>query len=325
MSGDIVSDTSTTYAVVDFAKKKKHKKVHVPEEVQESDSAIPLYDVIEMTKTSIAAPEKTLEYTQDSTDMAKTEISMYEDPAPSSVSNLSVELSQRDKDKSKSEGSARARRLVYWALLVGVALVLVVAVITCLVFTFVVVSTIKSDMKNTLKVSLSHINHALLNLSLLQENNNTQELIYNLLNSGLFIKFPAASCASILLFAPSLPSSDYWIKSSNGSAVRVYCDMTRSCSNITGGWMRVAELDMTDTAIQCPSSLRLRTRPRRTCGARSSSLPNCSSVTFTVGGIGYSKVCGRIKGYQKGTPDAFRNISIGSNYVDGVSLTHGTS
>ena len=35
-----------------------------------------------------------------------------------------------------------------------------------------------------------------------------------------------------------------------GSAVRVYCDMTRTCGNITGGWMRVAELDMTRTSSQ---------------------------------------------------------------------------
>ena len=265
---------------------------------------------------------------------------------------MPVELSQQDKDKSKSEGSARGRRLVNWVLLV-VALVLVAAVIACSVFTFVEVSTIKSDMKSLqqrtnktsmnrsdtfasmfqnlnmlFKVSLSQVNHILLNLSLLQEKH-TQELVYNLLNSGLFIAFTDASCASILLFAPSFPTGDYWIRSSNGSAVRVYCDMTRSCSNITGGWMRVAELDMTDTAIQCPSSLRLRTSPRRTCVARRSSSPICSSVAFTVGGVGYSKVCGRIKGYQKGSPDAFYRTSsplnIESNYVDGVSLTHGTS
>ena len=112
MSGDIISDASTTYAVVDFAKKKKkNKKVCVPEEVQESDSAIPLYSVIKKTKTPIAAPEKSLEYTHDSSDLANNEISMYEEPVPSSTSYLSLEPSQQDKDKSKSEGSARGRRL----------------------------------------------------------------------------------------------------------------------------------------------------------------------------------------------------------------------
>ena len=252
MSGDIVPDTSGLYAVVDFAKKKKN--VCVPEEVQESDSAIPLYAVVEKTKTSIAAPEKLLEYTHDTTDLANNEISMFEEPVPSSTSCLPVEYSQQEKDKSKSEGSARARRLVNWALLLVVALVLVAAVIACLVITIVVVTPLKSEIKSLqqhtlqinvtsmersdtfasmfqslsmlFKTSLSQVNNTLLNLSLLQENN-TQELIYNLLNSGLLITFPAASCASILLFAPSFPSGYYWIKSSNWSAVRVYCDMTR--------------------------------------------------------------------------------------------------
>ena len=41
-----------------------------------------------------------------------------------------------------------------------------------------------------------------------------------------------------------------WIESANGSSIRVYCDMTRTCSGVTGGWMRVAELNMADTSSQ---------------------------------------------------------------------------
>ena len=360
MSGDIVPGTSATYAVVDFAKKKKNKNVCVPEEVQESFSAIPLYAVIEKTKTHIAAPEKILEYTHDTTDLANKEISMYEGPAPSSTSCLPVEYSQQEKDKSKSEDSARARRLVCLALVVVVALVLVAAVFTCLVITFVKVSTLMSEIKSLqqhtqqinvtsikrsdtfasmfrslsmlLKASLSQVNHTLLNLLLLQENN-TQELIYNLKNSGLLITFPAASCASILLFAPSLPSGDYWIRSSNGSAVRVYCDMTRSCGNITGGWMRVVELDMTDTATQCPSNLMLNTSGNsRTCIPMNSNAA-CTSVYYPTT-TPYSQVCGMIKANASGSPDGFEkhkferpmattNLNVSTNYVDGVSVTHG--
>ena len=67
---------------------------------------------------------------------------------------------------------------------------------------------------------------------------------------------PAASCSHFLRMNPSSPSGLYWIKSSNGSAIRVYCDMTRSCGGVTGGWMRVASLDMRDNSTQCPSGLR---------------------------------------------------------------------
>ena len=142
----------------------------------------------------------------------------------------------------------------------------------------------------------------------------------------------ASSCSAFFAMYPSSPSGHYWIRSSNGSAVRVYCDMTRSCGNITGGWMRVAELDMTDNNIQCPSALRLRTDSnKRTCGI-GIQIRGCSSVIFPTNAVRYLKVCGRIKAYQFATPNAFGNVSsplsshpldIGLNYVDGVSLTHG--
>ena len=119
------------------------------------------------------------------------------------------------------------------------------------------------------------------------------------------------SCAAL---PPSFPSGYYWVGTSNGSAVRVYCDMTRSCG-VTGGWRRVAELDMTNSSHQCPSSLQQRTYSnKRTCG-----IPQgCFSVTFSTATLEYSEVCGKITAYQYGIPDAFR-----SGNVDGVSLTHG--
>ena len=153
---------------------------------------------------------------------------------------------------------------------------------------------------------------------------------------GLYHNHPATSCASILQFAPSSPSGHYWIRSSNGSAVRVYCDMTRSCGNITGGWMRVAELDMMrDCCSQCPSDLYLGTACNlaHTCVINSYNV-NCSSVFFTTHGFNYSRVCGMIRAYQVGTPDGFEMYGIHEgmssptieyNYVDGISLTHGSS
>jgi hypothetical protein len=57
----------------------------------------------------------------------------------------------------------------------------------------------------------------------------------------------------------------------------------------------------------------------------------CSSIeNFTTSlGIRYTRVCGQIRGYQFGSTEAFSNAfdngsSIDSNYVDGVSLTHGS-
>ena len=52
--------------------------------------------------------------------------------------------------------------------------------------------------------------------------------------AGLHSSFLAVPCAAILQFAPFSPPGHYWIRSSNGSAVRVYCDMTRS-GTLEGG------------------------------------------------------------------------------------------
>ena len=95
------------------------------------------------------------------------------------------------------------------------------------------------------------------------------------------------------------------------------------------GWMRVAQLDMTDPQEQCPSGFRTITSPKMTCGRPSG--PGCASTTFSVNGVHYSKVCGKVIGYQYYSMDAFssyyndRSRTIDDLYVDGVSLTHGQS
>ena len=139
----------------------------------------------------------------------------------------------------------------------------------------------------------------------------------------------AGSCAEILEKDRSSPSGYYWVTNGTGHAHSVYCDMTRSCGGVTGGWMRVAYLDMTNSSHQCPSGLRQRTDSGvRSCAA-SSDTATCSSVLYRSHGIQYSRVCGKIIAYQANTVDGFfaifraREPRIDSNYVDGVSLTHG--
>ena len=134
---------------------------------------------------------------------------------------------------------------------------------------------------------------------------------------------PALSCRNILQWKPS---GVYWIQGSDNSASQQYCDMTRTCCGRTGGWMKVANLDMKDTNQQCPSGFRLVTSPRRSCGRPGP--VGCVSTIFPVHGVEYSRVCGKITGYQDRTSDAFhrsRQTTIDEAYVDGVSLTHGSS
>ena len=57
--------------------------------------------------------------------------------------------------------------------------------------------------------------------------------------------------------------------------------------------------------------------------------PGCTSVKFSTHGISYSKVCGRVRGYQVGDPNAFGPyVNDPSNLdlvMDGVMISHGSS
>ena len=97
----------------------------------------------------------------------------------------------------------------------------------------------------------------------------------------------------------------------------------------TGGWRRVVYLDMANSSTTCPSGWKLTEYSKRTCGRATDGTNTCDSATFPVLGREYSKICGRIRAYQWGSPDAFTNyqrqiITIDGAYIDGVSVTHGT-
>ena len=98
-----------------------------------------------------------------------------------------------------------------------------------------------------------------------------------------------------------------------------------SCAGSTG-WRRVAYLNMSDPSQQCPSVWQEITTPHRVCGRRSTSA-SCEGLNYTTGSEQYDQVCGRIIGYQLGSPDAFNDInsgSIDSYYLEGVSVTYGS-
>ena len=98
------------------------------------------------------------------------------------------------------------------------------------------------------------------------------------------------------------------------------------CEIYDTNWRRVAYIDTTQGS-PCPPGLREvndSTLNKRACGKKLNS--GCSSVTFPSGGS-YTHVCGRARGYQHKTTDAFRAFSgnsINDAYVDGLSITRGS-
>ena len=140
---------------------------------------------------------------------------------------------------------------------------------------------------------------------------------------------PARSCTVIKDANLNSTSGYYWIQGdSQEGPVRMFCDMTRTCNGVGGGWMKVTKFDVRYSDQSCPSGLRLLTDTRHRC-AKYGGSAGCGSTTFPLHGIGYQKVCGKIIGYQDQTTDAFapyhhnHGLTIDGTYVDGVSLTLG--
>ena len=96
--------------------------------------------------------------------------------------------------------------------------------------------------------------------------------------------------------------------------------------NITGPWRRVVYINPT-RYNSCPSGLRKVSIPntnKLACGGTVDR--GCSSVIFTVD-QNYTDICGNIKGYQFGNPNAFHgdaSKTIDDTYVDGISITQGS-
>ena len=136
----------------------------------------------------------------------------------------------------------------------------------------------------------------------------------------------APSCQAIKNFQPST-SGYYWV-SSNGSSVRVYCDMTMSCGSVTGGLTRVAILNNETRPLLCIDSFT--TTNENTRCVRSTNDAGCSNIIFSVMNIPYSHICGTVQAFWFDSPDGFTGSqrpsrTINDNYVDGISLTYGTS
>ena len=136
------------------------------------------------------------------------------------------------------------------------------------------------------------------------------------------------SCKELYQCNPTAPSGYYNIVTPQG-VERVYCEMdTTNCGDITGGWMRVAYINMTDENNTCPENLNYTViKSTRMCTRSHSGSIGCSSVTFPTHGVPYTKVCGRAQGYQYFGTVGFRSYhgagqtSLNDAYVSGLSVT----
>ena len=139
--------------------------------------------------------------------------------------------------------------------------------------------------------------------------------------------YPGSSCKEIAETRLwSSRSGLHWLNTGR-HLVQAICEETIPPSK-SRGWMRVGYIS-SESESQCPAGLEALTAGGRKLCRKTVDI-GCSSVTFPTHGVSYSKVCGRVYGYQKETTDGFQRHShcpgctIDKQYVDGVSITHGS-
>ncbi len=138
-----------------------------------------------------------------------------------------------------------------------------------------------------------------------------------------------SSCSDILRRKPTSESGFYIITTPDGTEIEVYCEMDKE-NCLEGGWTRIANIDMTEQDTECPLGLvegRYNDNYTRLCGNSFNIKEDkitCDKTVFDTFGISYSKVCGRVYGYQYGNGLAFPHGTYTNPrtdaYMTGVSI-----
>ena len=110
-----------------------------------------------------------------------------------------------------------------------------------------------------------------------------------------------------------------------------YCNMTENigfistCAGMGGGWRRIVNINIS-AGDDCPGEWRKATQYNISfCRVAGDDGRICSSANFSSNGTSYQRVCGRARGYQKGSTAAFFTTNtIDQIYVSGLSITYGS-
>lgn len=139
------------------------------------------------------------------------------------------------------------------------------------------------------------------------------------------------SCSDVLSL--SLPSGYYLVRTSGGSVVNMYCDVSLTCGGVKGGWARVINETFPHPINKCPLGFVLAYFYGMALCARAYTSPGCSVMRYPTNRLSYSRLCGKITGAQLRSSDGFtryynnrrffNTMPLNSAYLDGISLTHG--
>ena len=138
-----------------------------------------------------------------------------------------------------------------------------------------------------------------------------------------------STCNSTTRLSVQIVAGFYELRNSNDSFALLHC--SPAIENKHDGLRKVADLNVNvnGTGTRCPPGFKLVHNPFSCRTIMNGS--GCTSVNYSVPGLSYSYVTGKIIARRFGNPDAFapftsqhnRGDALDSDYVDGVSLTYG--
>ena len=147
------------------------------------------------------------------------------------------------------------------------------------------------------------------------------------------MSYTGLSCEDIYNNNPETSSKNGYYPINN--TMWTFCNMTLiaaiadgsiilSCAGVEGQWRRIASIDIS-AGDDCPTGWSKSSYNNFSFCRTPSDDGGCYSTFFSTNGVSYQHVCGRARGYQKASPDAFQDNgrSIDTYYVDGLSITHG--
>ena len=159
-------------------------------------------------------------------------------------------------------------------------------------------------------------------------------ILQEFIHLGQQEKYPAPSCKELCYAKPGMPSGWYWLKGpktiSGAQPTKMYCEMEKMDIPIFGptqGWIRVANLDLSDPYQDCPRGLHLIDKQgKRLCAKNIDK--GCQSIKVPSNYVQYQRVCGRARAFQVGSNNPFfrykcKHCTIDDPYLDGISVTYG--
>ena len=214
-------------------------------------------------------------------------------------------LKKEEIDRTK----AALKKILITMIVVNITLVLLITVIAIEMAVFSYSWPIPGESTNNINLVKSEINDLVMNIShiLVQLNEANSELATTLQNNVSQILCQLNALNRDIL---SVQEQGTWLQ------IQLYCG--------AGEWYRIAYLNMTDPSQQCPTDWREYNTSRvRACGRLTAAGGTCPATMYSVDRQ-YSKVCGRLIGYQIASPDGFTGgQTVDQMYIDGISITHG--